>query len=498
MNLYNTVGSIAFSESLSEIRQKLELYRKDQFDSNDRIIIHQDIEDDYPYIDAPGIKLTEIQKIINNVDISNCFILIVTSNPNIKEEVDFITKFYSVDTTPINFSIVSGTYNKVIKQYPNTACQKLWNHLYVGPDNNINPCCLADHRFPLATLDEINSESHLQKQEQIRSWMKQGFRTIACASCYIKEDINIPSPRSQCDPHTQVVNVDRLDIRVNNICNFKCRMCSEYFSSSILQETIKLYGKDAQLGFEKNSIQQLTKKDRNKSFDKIFPYLTTDLRKIYFAGGEPLLMDEHYQILDRLIEIGNTQLEISYNTNLSKLTYKNLNVADYWRKFDNVTIGASIDASDQVAEYVRHGTIWSEVVDNIYYIKNNLPSVNLSVTSTVSFLTIENLINLQSKWLAENLFELKDLRIGVLTDPKYLSPAMLPLAHKQRLSSLISKHIDTIGKSALADQWNHLLKFMITNDYLYTLNDFRHRTQVLDQSRSESFEKIFPEFTDLL
>jgi radical SAM protein with 4Fe4S-binding SPASM domain len=498
--MINIIDTILFSESLVTIEQKFRLARKDSFEHHDRIIIEQDIPDTYPYIDCSGTKLIEIQKIINIVDISNCFILLITPNPDVKTEIDFVTKFYSVDPTPINFSIIDGDYKKEVVKYSNTACKKLWNHLYVGTDSNVNPCCMADHRFPLGNIntDTIDNIIHSEKSNQFRNWMSQGYRPVACQTCYIKEDNNIVSPRVNCDANKQTIDITTVDIRINNICNFKCRMCSEYFSSAIQQETIKIYGNNIKLGHEQNLLTTPVSIKKSSQFDSINPYITNKLEHVYFAGGEPLITNEHYQVLDKLIDINHTNLRLFYNTNLSKLTYKNFNVIDYWNQFNNVSVGASIDASDAVAEYVRHGTIWADIVENIYIIKKYAPTVNLKITSTVSFLTIENLIKLQNKWINEKLFNPGNLQLTVLIAPNYLSPAALPGHHKQRVSNIILKHIDTLGKIELAKQWQDVLSFMMNNDYTHTLNDFVQKTRVLDAHRNESFVNVFPEFKDLL
>jgi sulfatase maturation enzyme AslB (radical SAM superfamily) len=495
--MINPVDTILFSESLTTIEQKFRSARKDVFDHNDRIVIEQDIPDTYPYIDSAGVKLIEIQKIINQVDISNCFILLITSNADVENEIGFITKFYSVDPNPIDFSIVNGDYKKEIIKYDNTACKKLWNHLYVGTDSNINPCCLADHRFPLGNIND-NSIIYSDKSNQFRNWMKQGYRPVACQTCYIKEDSNIASARIKCDPNEQTIDITSLDIRINNICNFKCRMCSEYFSSAIQQETIKIYGKDAVLGHEQNLLTSPLSIEKSSQFDAINSYITSKVTHIYFAGGEPLMTAEHYQTLDKLIDIEHTDLLITYNTNLSKLTYKNINVLDYWNQFSNILVGASIDASDSVAEYVRYGTVWNEIVENIHKIKQHAPGVSLKITSTASFLTIENLINLQNKWINEKVFDVSDLTLTVLISPSYLSPAALPAHHKQRLRKIILNHIDKLGKTGLAMQWQDVLSYMMNNDYTHTLSDFVQRTRVLDHHRNESFVTVFPEFKDLL
>lgn len=499
MTHYNIIGDISFSQSLLEIRQQLESLRKDRFDPLDRIVIRQDTTDEYPYVDAVGTKLIEIQKIINQVDISNCFILLVTANKDVAYEIDFVTRFYSVDTDPIEFSLVDGDYKKEIKKYQNTACQKLWNHLYVGTDGNINPCCIADHRFPLGHISDMDANDRIANNiEQIRSDMSLGHRNRACSACYEKEDRGITSIRQVCDPADQSVQIRDLDIRLNNICNFKCRMCSEYFSSAIQQETLELYGKDPVLGYEKISLGRAAKQIKDQQLEKILPFVNRDLESIYFAGGEPLITSEHYEILDRLIAVQNTDLAIRYNTNLSTLSYKKSHVVDKWCQFSDVTVGASIDASGAVAEYMRHGTVWSDIVSNIHIIKKNAPHVKLQIASTVSSLTVENLIDLQNAWIDQQLFGINDFQLQVLTSPNFLSPAVLPRHHKDRLSGIIQQQIQRFAGTGLAKQWQDVLQWMNNNDYTFALKDFAHRTRVLDTHRNESFETIFPEYKDLI
>jgi organic radical activating enzyme len=458
---YKIIGEVLFSQSLLEIRQQLEFLRKDNFDPLDRIIIRQDIVDEYPYVDGVGTKLIEIQKIINLVDISNCFILLITSNKDVAREIDFVTCFYSVDNNPIGFLLVDGVYDKTIRKYQNTACLKLWNHFYVGTDGNINPCCLADHRFPLGHIDEIDMDGQTTiKAREIRSNMQQGLRNRACATCYEKEDHGIQSARQVFDPAGQTVKIRDIDVRLNNICNFKCRMCSEYFSSAIQQETIELYGKNAVLGFEKISSDRATKKIRDQRLKKILSLIPLDLESIFFAGGEPLITGEHYEILDHLIAIGNTDLAIRYTTNLSTLSYKQWDVIDRWCYFSDVAVNASIDASGAVAEYLRHGTIWPDILNNIHTIKKAVPHVKMRITSTVSCLNIENLIDLQNSWVDQQLFDVDDFAVNVLTTPNFLSPAMLPPHHKHRLCDAIQQHSRHLSGTRLSQQWNEVLIWM--------------------------------------
>ena len=494
------IGTINFDVSLDQLRNQLELLRKDSFTNKERIVIVQEHPDQYPYVDRDGKQLIEIQKLVNKIDIGNCFILILTANTNIHNEIKNVNQDYSFDKTLFDYCIFPGEYNISIPTYSNTACRKLWNHLYIGTDNNITPCCVANHRYPMGNINYQSIESILDSKEstQLRQWMIDGYRIKACDVCYKNEDNDIRSLREFFKPKTTArEKITFLDVRLNNICNFKCRMCSEYFSSSIQQETIELFGKDAVLGYEKISLESDNRKTRQSTLQKLLPYITKNLEKIYFAGGEPLITEEHYGILDQLIEVKNFDIKIKYNTNLSRLTYKSNNIFDYWKQFSNVSVGASIDASGQVAEYVRHGTIWQDIVDNITAIKTQTPHVNLKITSTVSWLTLENLIDLQVQWINIGMFNQDELLISILTDPCYLSVTTLPDSYKKSMTTKINKHIDYIGQCELAQHWAELKNFMNATDTQYELSEFTKRTITLDQHRKESFIEVFPQFTDL-
>ena len=99
--------------------------------------------------------------------------------------------------------------------------------------------------------------------------------------------------------------------------------------------------------------------------------------------------------------------------------------------------------------------------------------------------------------MKEKLFQIDNFQLHVLTSPNYLSPAVLPQHLKDRLSKIIQQHILRFAGTSLAQQWHDVLQWMNNNDYTFALNDFKHRTCVLDQHRGESFVTIFPEFQDL-
>ena len=97
-----------------------------------------------------------------------------------------------------------------------------------------------------------------------------------------------------------------------------------------------------------------------------------NIKVFYFAGGEPLMTDKHYEILEHLIETGNTKVTLEYNSNVSRLKYKNKSIIDLWNKFENVTVSASLDSWGSRAEYIREGTDWDKVESNLQTIKEKM------------------------------------------------------------------------------------------------------------------------------
>lgn len=488
----NVLATIDFHDSITNIKDQLKQVRKDKFEPDDRIVIVQSSEDEYLYIDAPGSRIIEIQQLLDQLDITNCFVIYDTHNPAIAEEINEVVKHYSYQDSHHKYTIRNEFYNKQVKRYENTSCTKLWNHLYISPEGNSNACCVADPRFPVGTID--NPRKHSLR---LKEYTQQGYRIRTCKKCYQDEDAGLRSLRTACNYTTNTADtITSLDIRISNLCNFKCRMCSEEYSSAIQSETAEIYGSAAILGNTQFSLERSSIQQRRDSFAKIKPYITNSVEHIYFAGGEPLLIDEHYKILDHLLEIGNNNIKISYNTNLSKLTFKKQSIFNWWDQFKNITVSASIDCSGAAAEYTRHGTVWSDIKHNIQSIIDNAPHVNLKFSSVVSFLSLESLINLQKDLLNQN-FAQSAMLVTTLTHPNFLSVAALPNHHKQRLTPIVKEHINFLGNSALARQWESMLQYMNNYDYSYSLTEFKQRMQVLDKHRSESFVDVFPQFADL-
>jgi radical SAM protein with 4Fe4S-binding SPASM domain len=476
-----------------------------EYKNNFRIIIVQDCVDIYDYVDLPGRALCSLQKYASQLDISNFFILVLTSNPHIESELEQVQKLYSTDDCKIQSQVVDGNFTKkTVAQ--DTFCVLPWMHLYVGTDGNVLPCCVADQKYPMGNIEKhsIDIISKSPEFTQLRHNMISGQRSKECSRCYAQEDSGIRSDRENHNatwPNIKInqVKVDQynpvyLDIRLNNICNLKCRMCSGYFSSAISQEEVELFGNTTYVQSSIGSSQ------RKLVLAEILNFLP-QAESIYFAGGEPLLTAEHYEILDALIACNNTNLKINYNTNFTTLQFRSRNVLELWKNFSNIKIGASIDAFGSVAEYVRHGTVWETIESNLELVKSQCPHVNLTVTSTVGILNISSLMVLQKTWHETKKLDISKFSQNILIGPDHLTLTALPVEHKKRLEQSINAHILWCYENSanqLASQWQDVLHYMWFTDTSYNLNTFKRLISITDSHRGELLAKSVPELKNLI
>jgi MoaA/NifB/PqqE/SkfB family radical SAM enzyme len=391
-----------------------------------------------------------------------------------------------------------------------TLCIKPWIHLYVGTDGNVLPCCVADNTRPVSTITNgsINNIANAPAFVSVRKSMLQHKRPIECSVCYKLEEKGIKSNREisndkwrnefdVIDNANQDGSVDNfkpssVDFRLSNTCNFKCRICTGYASSRI------------QLEEKENNIinvqyNTLSATERNNALTKLLPYLN-DVKEIYFAGGEPLLIKEHYVILDYLLMHNKQHIALRYNSNLSRLMYKDKNIISYWKQFSNIELGISIDEMGVSAEYSRSGTVWNTIVDNLTNVSDNCPHININITSTFSIYSAFNLIKLQRNWIENNKVKHTNMLFQILTTPSYVSVQLLPLTYKKKLTNYINEHIEflrTYNSVALIDSWELASIYLNAEDNSFKLCKFFKYNDALDNCRNETFETSYPEYSNL-
>ena len=390
-------------------------------------------------------------------------------------------------------------------------CLAPWTHLHKWPNNNIFACCLQEKENTIGNLDNqtLAEVWNSQQMKDIRLSMLAGkLPDKVCNRCielekhgqfslrhfFAKNFANHKHRLSETNSDGSLDNLSIVywDFRFSNICNMKCRTCGPQFSTAWYEDAEKLFG-------ELPIDIPMPKKNKNM-WKEIEPLFDT-VEEIYFAGGEPLIMEEHYEILKKLIELGKTDVRIRYNTNFSHMIYKKINVLDLWPKFESVSVGASLDAHSKAGEYIRKGTVWRDIIKNRQNMIRKVPNADFFITCTVSVLNSFRIIELH-KYLVQNglISHPRQMHLNFVQDPKYLRIQILPKHLKQKATILYKEYADILRKKdckSLADNFIALIDFMNSNDGTIYIKKFQEKQKKIDLIRQENFVEVLPELCEL-
>jgi sulfatase maturation enzyme AslB (radical SAM superfamily) len=231
-----------------------------------------------------------------------------------------------------------------------------------------------------------------------------------------------------------------------------------------------------------------------------------DVEEIYFAGGEPLIMDEHYIILEKLIAAGRTNVRIRYNTNFSHIKFKKWDLHGLWSHFLNdpngrIMLFASLDAVGKLAEVIRNGTKWDSVYENIKSCIDRGMEVHISPTiSILNIFHIDQLIDMAiTVGVNPNTVSLNNL----LTTPNWYDIRILPenlkkdlmLKLRNYVETIQSPHIKGIVRNAI-NAWEKHLNNPFEGDIEDARRHLLRSTYILDKRRNEKFLDVNPQYKE--
>jgi sulfatase maturation enzyme AslB (radical SAM superfamily) len=225
------------------------------------------------------------------------------------------------------------------------------------------------------------------------------------------------------------------------------------------------------------------------------------VEQIYFAGGEPLLMEEHYRILEELVRRKRFDVRLIYNTNFTHTELKGKSVFEYWKQFDSVAVGASLDDSGSRAEYIRKGTDWSVVENNRREMLAVCPRVDFYISPTLSIMNAWHLPDFHRDWTERGLIRAQDLNLNILQDPLHYRIDIAPAEYKEELSTRYLNHIlwlhdqDPLGRATQG--FESAITFMNATDNTHLIDTFWRKTHELDNIRKENIMDIIPELAAL-
>ena len=390
-------------------------------------------------------------------------------------------------------------------------CMFPWIHLNVTPKGDIYPCCSNNYTTPIGNTRNTSLETAFNSEDmkQLRLQMLDNKPSKICEFCYKHEEASPFSfrqyskeqfskyfedvvPLTQSDGTVDDFKMRYLDIRFSNICNFKCRTCGSEFSSQWAQE--------AKNSYDPNHPVIIHADPDGNLLNEVLNHLDhVDLA--YFAGGEPLITEEHYIILEEMIRKGRTDIILRYNTNASNLKYKSYDIAQLWKHFKKVELSCSIDHYGDRAEWLRNGTDWGKLEENLIYLRQ-LDVVQFQINTVFSIFNYPTMPEFYSYMIEKNLLKSNDWynTLYLAVHPSYYCGKSLPKMLKAEASEKSKSWIAKNQKIApcMTNLLNDAVQFAdIDNTWKANKEIFLQHTLSIDKIRGENFFKIFPELNTL-
>ena len=391
-------------------------------------------------------------------------------------------------------------------------CMLPWIHLHAYPDGRAYPCCFAFDPYPVGDLNKqsLKEVFNGEKMKEMRLRMLNNKKSRECMKCYDQEKSGFFSLRLSSNKHFghNIGSVDSTqsdgtadfmikywDIRFSNLCNMACRSCGTWFSSNWYEDHKKLTGsppphaKIMKVGRNTNDMweQMLESFEHTEQF--------------YFAGGEPIIMEEHYRILKELERRKMFHVRIIYNTNFSRLKFKDLDVLELWNKFDSVSVGASLDAEGKRGEFMRKGTVWKDTVANRKKMLEICPQVDFYISSTVGLINALHIVDFHRNWTDQGLLKPQDFNFNLLQYPFWQRIDLLPNAYKQKVKEKYEKHLEWLRPqdhlTRATKGFESGLDYMMRRDNFTHFYKFKEGMQKLDAIRNENILEVFPELKEL-
>ena len=410
-------------------------------------------------------------------------------------------------------------------------CMSPWISLNNSPNGDILPCCIYRNK-PFGNLHN-NTMEEIWNNDDFKKFRRNMLNDIpdeGCNRCYKYEEWGTKSTRNhltegygdlydtlmsktQEDGGITDVNLFRWDFRFNNLCNLACVGCSPEFSTPWIDLQQKMYP----------GVKPFKVYNSFSNREKFLNTLKTQsqvVKEIYFAGGEPLIQPEHYEILKEIDSLNRfEEVLFSYSTNLTKLSYKKNNVLDYWKKMKRIKALVSIDEVNfDKLFYMRHPASLDDIYTNLKLINQVLNSEekSWSVTPAWSILNLHRIKDIIEYFHKNNLLPYSfyvsisweiDIHNIVLMQPSHLSISNASKEWKEYLNNHLTEYQEWYHDVLIPlkqQKYRNSASILIKKDVEkfrncisedpkpveITFNDWVRR---LDGARGTDFKKTFPE-----
>ena len=405
--------------------------------------------------------------------------------------------------------------NDYHKFLPSNFCVAPFTNMEITAEGTSRPCCkydafkLDDSKVTLhnsTVVQLFNSEEmnklrddfmRNEKPEKCKvCWNEEKSNIISLRQIYNKNWLQNPDSRYDIKRHFKRAfsgQPTNLDLKLSNLCNLRCRICGPWSSTQWIKDYKDLGWADkrAMVVWAENAKEKLLTNEENV---KILTSWADGILRIEFYGGEPLMQQEHDQILDIMINSGSSKDQnLCYNTNG---THFSDDLVIKWKQFDFVVVNFSIDDIGKRFEYQRKNAIYDEVISNLenfkllselynvdgrFYLYLTISMYNIyyldEIIEQLSYLNFEFVLNLLHHPLHSNITNLPDSIKKIITNKLLNFNNSNVKYHKQ--SASIKNIIDFMNSTSYDhEQW---IKFLEYN-------------RIIDENRNEIFKEIFPEF----
>lgn len=442
-----------------------------------------------------------------------------------------------------------------------TFCILPWIHFATRPNGDMRLCCSAnasgagtDHTVGLVK-NERGLPANFGNSKPMEAWNNEYMRSVrlmmldgkipnSCSKCISEEDKGVVSKRlwetytwmqEGIDIEMLAGNTDfdgsipeklvYLDLRLGHTCNIKCIMCSPHDSSRWVQDYNKLMKRNVipivkeQMQWDQESFNN-TWYENPDFWDEIYKQIP-NIKQVYFAGGEPLMIKEHKKFLEEIIRQGyNDKILIRYNSNVLLLDDE---IIELWKQFKLVKFAVSLDATDQRNYYIRYPSDWETIVKNLHKLDNTPDNIQVSIATAIQILNIKHLPDF-AKWKIQQNFKKINtenivggieagggiFNMHLLYIPTYLSIRVLPEQDKQEVRKIFNEFKSWLYDNYRQDddfwnvnpygwkRWQAVLDFMDSEDHTHLLPAFKDFVTNMDEIRGLDSKAIFPELSEIL
>jgi len=423
-----------------------------------------------------------------------------------------------------------------------TFCPLPFIHLATRPNGDVRLCCTsnASGAGVIDTKDiglvkrngvNMNLREHTIEEVWNSEFMCNTRKQLlnneippSCTKCFEEESKGIKSKRYwETEVWNQRLNIDErvdtmsadgimpvdipyFDLRLGNLCNLKCIMCSPHDSSSWIKDwkiqapqyTNTILKEDQ--GWDRTMDYTWYQKG---SFLDSMRNQAQHIKELYFAGGEPLLIPEHYNILEFMVNEGHAaNCILRYNSNGTEISDRLL---ELWSHFKLVKFNFSIDAFGDKNDYIRYPSKWDLITENLHKLDNTPDNIIVNVACAVQAMNVLYLDELVDWKMSQNFRKVNTLEYGagliglhLVYLPSYMNVRVLPESVKQqvytKIHNLIEKYdSETFSSDPYGKQrWLGLIEYM-REDWTHKLPALREYLTITDKTRNSDYTVTFPE-----